>query len=124
MIADLHRADPLVRHVAVSTRDTRASVDSLVPHLELRMLRLEDRRSGLRMRPVLVSGLLVERVDVVDPKPLRPRVDETLLGSLEVVLVVTLPADEAPHLLPRRIAVHVVVLHALRSPKRAHAFDE
>ena len=41
MIADLDRAFPLVRHVAVRARDAAAGVDTLAPQLELGVLRLE-----------------------------------------------------------------------------------
>ena len=54
MVADLQRADPLVRHVAVGACDARTGVDALVPHLELRMLRLQHLRTGLGVRPVVV----------------------------------------------------------------------
>ena len=46
-------------------------------------------------------------------KPVRPRIDQPFLRSLEVILHVTLAADEGAHLLPRGVAIHVVVLHAL-----------
>ena len=114
MVADLERAFAFVRHVAIGARHAGARVDALVPHFEFRMLRLEHRRAGLRVRPILELLLVVVGEDVLDLQPVRPRIDQPLLRPLEVILHVALAADEAPHLLPRGVAVHVVILHALR----------
>ena len=56
--------------------------------------------------------------------PFCPRIDEPLLRPLEVILHVTLAADEGAHLLSRGVAVDVVILHALAGFVRADAFDE
>ena len=63
-------------------------------------------------------------VDLVHLQTLGPRIGEPLFRALEVVLDVTLAADEAAHLLPGRRRVHVVVLHALARLQRANTFDE
>ena len=68
--------------------------------------------------------LAVVLVDLVHLQALGPRIGEPLLRALEVVLDVTLAADEAAHLLPGRHRVHVVVLHALARLQGADAFDE
>ena len=113
VIADLERADALVRHVAVGARDTRSRVNALVPHLELGMLRLQHRRTALGVRPVVVRVLGVIGEDIVRLQSLRPRVDEAFLGALEVILDMALAADEGAHLLTAGVAVHVVVRHSL-----------
>ena len=109
MVADLHRAGALVRHVAVGAGHARPRVDALVPHLELGVLGLEHRRAGLGVRPVLEAVLLVVGEDLVGLQALVPRIGETLLGALEVVLDVALAADVGAHLLARRHRVDVVV---------------
>ena len=58
--------------------------------------------------------LVVVGEDVLDLQPVRPRIDEPLLRPFEVILHVALAADEAAHLLSRGVAIHVVILHALR----------
>lgn len=49
VIADLQRADLLVRHMAVGTGHPRPRMDPLAPQLELRVLRLQHRRPGCGM---------------------------------------------------------------------------
>ena len=112
MVADLERAFALVGHVTIGAGHAGARVDALVPHFKFRMLRFEHRRAGVRMRPVLELLLVVVGQDVLDLQPVRPRIDQTFLRSLEVIFHVTLAADEAAHLLPRGVAIHVVILHA------------
>ncbi len=113
VIADLERALALVGHVAVGASHARSRVDALVPHLELGVLRLERRRAGLGVRPVLEAVGLVVRQDLVGLEPLVPRIGEPLLRSLEVVLHVALPADKCPHLRPGGHRVDIVVGRAL-----------
>ena len=59
------RADALVGHVAVGAGHAGAGVDALAPHLELGVLRLQDRRAGLGVRPVLEADLVVVGEDLV-----------------------------------------------------------
>ena len=124
MVADLLRALAHVRHVAVAAGHPGARVNALVPHFELGMLGLECRRSGLGVRPVGEARLAVVLVDLLRLQALGPRIRQPLLRALEVVLDVTLPADEAAHLLPGRHRVHVVVLHALAGLQGPDTFDE
>ena len=67
VVADLQRALALVGHVAIGAGHARARVDALVPHLELRVLRLEHRRAGVGVRPVLEAALVVVSQDLVRP---------------------------------------------------------
>src|SRR5690606_9323432 len=53
-----------------------------------------------------------------------PRVGEPVGRPGEVVLDVALAAHERAHLLPRRVAVHVVAAHALALAQRADPLDE
>ncbi len=124
MVTDLHRAHTLVRHVAVGAGDARTRVHALVPHLELGMLRLERRRAGFGVRPVLEAVLFVVSQDLVGLQPLVPRIGEPLLGSLEVVLDVALAADVGAHLLACRVAIDVVVLDPLRGLHLLDPFEE
>jgi hypothetical protein len=124
VVADLEGPLPHVRHVAVGTGHAAAAVHALVPHLELGVLRLQHRRAGIRVRPVLEAGLLIVGHDVLNLQTLRPGVREALLRALEVVLDVALPADERAHLLPRRLRIHVVVLQALGRLERANSLHE
>src|SRR5688500_6912326 len=113
MVAHLHRPDAPARHVAVGARDARPRMDSLIVQLEFWMLRLERRRAADGVHEIAMSGRVVVRHDAVDDDPLRPRIDEPLLRAAEVVLDVTLSADEGAHVLAGRIAVHIVVVDAL-----------
>ena len=65
VIADLHRAFALVRHVAIRARDARARVDALAPDLELRVLRLEHLGAGLGVLPVEEAVAVGKLVGVV-----------------------------------------------------------
>ena len=124
MIRDLERSHSRVRHVTVGAGDARAGVHALVPHLELGMLRLERLRPGFGVGPVGEAHFFVVVVDVLDLESLVPWIGQALLGSLEVVLDVTLAADERPHLLPGRHGVDVVVRNALRGLEGFDAFEE
>ena len=116
MVADLERAFALVGHVAIGAGDAGARVDALIPHLELRVLRLEHGRAGVGVSPVLELRFVVVGQDVLDLQPLGPRIDQPLLRSLEIIFDVALAADVGAHLLARRLLVDVVVLNALRWP--------
>jgi len=70
------------------------------------------------------AGLVVVGLDLLDLDPLRPRIDEPLLGSLEVVLDVALAADEGAHLLPGGHRVRVVVRDPLRGLERPDPLEE
>src|SRR5690606_34640383 len=115
---DLHRALPLVGHVAIRATDAASRVDALAPKLELGMLRLVDRRTGLAVskveegRAVGEEVIVVDGLDLLDRETLRPGEEERLLGGA-VILDVTLPADEAPHLLAGRVDVRIVAPLAL-----------
>jgi hypothetical protein len=89
-------------------------VHPLAPGLELRVLRLEHRRLGLLVHPVLEADLVVVGEDPVRLQALVPREGEPLLGALEIVLDVALPADVRAHLLARGHLVHLVVRSAGR----------
>src|SRR5687768_1903444 len=65
VIADLHGADSLIRHVTVGARDAGSGVDTLVPHLEFRVLRLQG-GSALRCQlPVPTDIYLPGRWDEI-----------------------------------------------------------
>src|SRR5437870_2411286 len=98
--------------MTIGARHTGAGVNALVPHLKLRMLRLENRRAGIRLRPILELLLVIICEDILDLQTIRPRIDQPLLRSFEIVLHVALTADEASHLLSRGIAIHVVIFYA------------
>ena len=70
VIADLHAALALIRHVAVGTRDTRPCVHALVIHLKLRVLRLQCRRASLVVDPIFEASLVVIRERIIDLQPL------------------------------------------------------
>ena len=97
---------------------------ALVPHLELRMPRLDQPRAAVRVIPFLDLLLILDGNDVFNPQSLRPWKRQPLVRWLEVIRHVALAADIRPHLLPRSHRVHVVVLHALGGFQRANAFDE
>ena len=124
MVADLHGPHALIGHMAVGARDARPGVHSLAPHLELRMLRLQGGRPRLGVRPVLEPVLLVVRQNLISAKSLVPRIGQPFFRPLEVVLDVALPAHVRAHLLPRRIAIDVVVLHALRRLHLLNTFQK
>jgi len=113
VIADLEGADPCIGHVAVCAGHPGARVDALVPHLELGMLCLQDRRSAFGVDPVLEARLVVVVGDLLDLEALRPWIREPLFRVPEVVLHVTLATHERAHLLSRRVPIHVVVMDAL-----------
>ena len=76
------------------------------------------------MDPVGEAFTLVVRLDLLDLESVRPRVRHDLAGSFEVVLDVTLAADERAHLLTARIAIGVVVGDALLGLEGFDAGDE
>lgn len=108
VIAELHRPLTLVRHVAVRAAHPAPRVDPLAPQLELRVLRLEHLRPGRRVRPVRPAHRVVVRLHLLDLQPVVPRIRQTLLLPLEVVLHVALRAAHRTHLLTRRKIVGVV----------------
>jgi hypothetical protein len=114
VIADLHRADALIRHVTVRACDARPRVHTLIPHLELGMLRLQRRRSRFGVRPVLESVFFVIRKNLIGAQTFVPGVGQPLLRSFEVILDVALAAHVGTHFLPCRVSIDVVVRHALR----------
>jgi hypothetical protein len=75
MIADLKSSFAFVGHVTIDARHARTRVDALVPHLEFRMLRLENRRAGIGMRPILEMLRIVVRKDLFDFQSIRLWVD-------------------------------------------------
>src|SRR5215213_654914 len=99
-------------------------MNSLVPHLKLRMLCFEHRCARGGMFPVFELLLVIKSENVLDQKSFGPRIDQALLWTTEVIFIVTLPANVGPHLLPRGLLIYVVVLNALRSFQGAHAFYE
>ena len=126
MVADLHRADTLIRHVAVGTGNAGPGVNPLIVHLEFRVLCLQDGRSTDLVSPVLVIvalGLVV-RKNAVCGQALRPRICQPLLRAAEVILHVALAAHVSAHLLSGSVTVHVEVLHALRRLDRPDPFHE
>ena len=110
--------------MAIGAGDAGARMRALAPRLELGMLCLERGGAGILVGPVTEADLVVVGGDLLDLEALRPRIDEALLGALEVVLDVALAAHVGAHFGGRGLLVHVVVLHALRSLVGAHAFDE
>src|SRR5262249_8835453 len=62
--------------------------------------------------------------DLFHLQTVRPRINEAFLGSFEIILHVTLTAYEAAHLLPRSVAVHIVIVHALTGLERLDSFHE
>jgi hypothetical protein len=126
VVAHLEGADPLGGHVAVSAGHPGPRVDALVPHLELRMLRLEHLRARLGVHPVrealrspdLVRGIfptvkIVVGLDLLDLEAVGPRIGDDLALALEVVLHVALTADVRSHLLSGGVAIGVAVGDAL-----------
>src|SRR5438477_12279311 len=76
------------------------------------------------MGPILELDCVVVCEDIFDLQSIRPGINQPLLRSLEVILHMTLAADEAAHLLSRSIAVHIVVLDTCAGLKCPHSFDE
>ena len=70
-------------------------MDALAPHLELGVLGLEHRGAALGVGPVPEASLVVVGQDLIGLEPVGPRIGQPLLGPLEVVLDVALPADVA-----------------------------
>ena len=124
VVADLHRAYPLVGHVAIGAGDPRLGVRALRPQLELGVLGLEHRPAGVGVHPVAESDLVVVGQGVVDTEAPGPGIGQAFLVPVEVVLDVALGADVRAHLLPRRHVVDVVVGHALPGLERSNALDE
>ncbi len=110
--ADLHRALPLIRHVAVGAGHPAAGVDPLRPGLELGVLCLEHGGPGVGVHPVAETQVLVVRLGLVHPHPVVPGVGEVLALAVEIILHVALGAGEGAHLLPVRHDVRVVRLPA------------
>ena len=100
MVAHLEGAHALVGHVAVRARHAGARMDALVPHFELGVLGLEHPGPRLRVHPIREARCVVVRLDLLDFEAIGPRIRDDLAVSLEVVLHMTLTADERPHLLP------------------------
>ncbi len=113
MVAHLHGALALVGHVAIGAGDSGAGMDALVVEFELGMLRFEHRRSGLGVLPIAELDLVVVGFDVVHLQAFRPRIGDRFAFGLEIVLNVTLAADEGAHFLPRGHRVGVVVVDPL-----------
>src|SRR6476646_3009094 len=111
-------------HMAVGAGDTGARMRALAPRLELGMLCLERGGARILVGPVTEADLVVVSGDLLDLETLRPRIDEALLGTLEVVLNVALAAHVGAHFAGGGLLVHVVVLHALRCLVGTHALDE
>src|SRR4051812_48963948 len=76
------------------------------------------------MGPILELNCVVVGKNILDLQSIRPGINQPLLRSFEVILNVTLAADEAAHLLSGSIAVHVVVLDTGAGLKCPHSFDE
>jgi len=72
--------------VAIGAGHAGTRVDALVPHLELRVLRFEHGGAGVGVGPVFELRFIVVSLDLFDLEPLGPRIDQPLLGSLEVIL--------------------------------------
>ena len=79
---------------------------------------------ALGVRPVLEPVLLVIGENLVRTQPFVPRIRQPLFRSFEVVLDVALPAHVRAHLLPRRVAIDVVVLNALSGLHFLNALEE
>jgi hypothetical protein len=120
VVAHLEGADTPIRHVAVRAHDPGTGVGALIPHLELRVLGLEGRRTALSVGPISEARLLVVGEDLVCLEAVLPGEGEGLLGASEVVHDVALAADEGAHLQTGRIPVDVVVGHPRR---RLHFAD-
>src|SRR4026209_2005005 len=106
MIADLQRTLALIRHMTICANNSGTCMNPLIPHFKLWMLCFEHRRARVRVLPVFELLLIVKSKDVLNQKTLGPWVDQPFLGTTEVILVVTLPANESAHLLPCRLLVH------------------
>ena len=96
--------------------------------LELRMLRLEHRGAGLRVRPVVevdavrkLVGVVVA-LDLLDVQAVVPGVEQGRLRPA-VVLDVALAADEGAHLLARRVGVRVVRRRSAAAPPSVDALE-
>src|SRR5262245_16187978 len=102
MVADLDRPFTHIRHVAIRTGDSATGVDSLGPGLEFRMLGLQHLGAASCVGPIAVPVhiVVVIRLDLVGLEPAQPWVCEELSVPLEIILDMTLAADEAAHLLP------------------------
>src|SRR5215471_1068509 len=124
MVADFQGPNALVWHMTVSASHLRTSMDSLVPHLEFRMLCLEHGRSCIGMNPILKLRLIIVAENLLDLEPLGPRIDETLVGALKVIFNMALAAHESPHFLSGGIPVDIVVSYALGGLQSAHPFYE
>ena len=99
-------------------------MNSLVPHLKLRVLCLEHRGTCFGVFPVLEFYLIIERENVFDLKTLGPRIDQTLFGSAEMVLIMTLATNKCPHLLAGCLFVDIVVLKSLRGLESADSLNK
>lgn len=99
-------------------------MNPLVPHLKLRVLRLEDRRTYFGMLPIFELLLIVKSENVFDLEAFGPRIDEALFWSTEMILIMALTADKRAHLLTSGLLVHVVVLDALGCFESAHPLYE
>src|SRR5215468_849241 len=76
------------------------------------------------MRPILELLRVVVSQDLFDLQTIRPRINEAFLRPLEIIFHVTLTADEAAHFLPRGVAIHIVIVHALTGLERLDSLHE
>src|SRR5262249_16348125 len=114
MVAYLDCSLALIRHMAIGTRNSTASMYTLIPQLEFGMLGFEDQSAGFAMDVVLKILLVVIALDLLNFQPIAPRVSDDFFVPLEVVLDMTLATDKATQLLSRGQGVDIVVLYALR----------
>src|SRR5262249_55093532 len=105
VIADFERALAFVRHMTVGAGHSRTRVDTLIPQLEIGMLRFEYRGAGVGMRPIFELRLVVVSLNLFDLEPFGPRIDETLFRSLEIIFDMALAADIGAHFLARCLPV-------------------
>src|SRR5215470_9492874 len=124
VIAHLEGAHALIGHVAVGAGDAGSGVHTLLPDFELGMLGLQQLGPRLRVDPVGEALLVVVRLDLLDAHAVCPRVGDDLAFSLEVVLDVTLAADERAHFLSRSVAIRIEVRYALVSLEALDPCDE
>src|ERR1044071_8927578 len=124
MVGNLQRTLAGIRHMTVRACHATARMNPLIPHLKLRMLRLENTRTGFGMLPVAEIGIIVILLDFFDFQTIGPRIGDDFLFALEVVFDMTLPADKRSHLLPRGVAIRIIIADPLMRSKRLYSVDK
>ena len=99
VVAELHTAFTLIRHVAIGTRDTSLTVNTHLSNFVIRMLCFQDRGTAQFMNIIIKTGFIIIGFHIFHSKAFIPRESQVFAVTLEVIFYVTLRTYERTHFL-------------------------